>query len=472
MAHVVVIGAGFAGLTAAYRAVQAGHTVTVLEASSKAGGAIQPLTFDLPEGQLTVDAGAEAYASRSQLVGELIDELGLGQDLVSPNPAGSWLYLPEVGAVPAPKVGLWGIPGHPSAPEVVQALGPTGAIRAAQELAMPMDNWTKRRAAGEPITVGELVVDRFGTTVLERLVAPVVGGVHSADPFDVDIETIAPGLVDTAIEHDSVARAVAVRRAAAPPGAAVKTLRGGMHRLIEALVDYLHEHAHLQFTTEVTGLTGDPVAVQTATGQQIPADHIVLAVDGPTAYDLVAPVASVTERPDLGAGVALVALVVDAPQLDDQPRGTGMLVSPAADTVAAKAATHVTAKWDWADQAARRQAPHRHVLRLSYGRITDPTDGSAPGFHTADDELYQLALADAAAMFGVEDVAFSESVVAHHVVRWRHEMPVTTPGNAQRLDAIRQAADATDWLHVTGAWFAGTGLAAIAQHTKNFNPLQ
>lgn len=474
MAHVVVVGAGFAGLTAAYTAVQAGHTVTVLEAGPRPGGAIQPLTFDLPEGSLTVDAGAEAYASRSQRVGELLDQLGLGDSLVTPNPAGSWLYLPEVGAVTAPKVGLWGIPGHPSAPEVVQALGPTGAIRAAQELAMPMDNWTRRRAAGEAITVGELVVDRFGTTVLERLVAPVVGGVHSADPFDVDIETIAPGLIDTAIQHDSVARAVAVRRAAAPPGAAVKTLRGGMHRMISALEEYLHDHAQLHFNTEVTALESDPVAVRTANGQQIHADHVVLAVPGPTAFDLVDQLSPLTDRPDLGTGVALVVLVVDAPALDNQPRGTGMLVSPAAQNVAAKAATHVTAKWDWANQAASQQAPHRHVLRFSYGRVTDPADGSAPGYHTGNDELYQLALADAAAMFGLNSAKLSETVVAHEVVRWRDEMPVTTPQNAQRLGEITRAAASLKWLHVTGAWFAGTGLAAIAQHATNldFNPLQ
>ena len=38
MSSVVVIGAGVAGLTAAYRLRQAGHRVTVLEAKPHAGG--------------------------------------------------------------------------------------------------------------------------------------------------------------------------------------------------------------------------------------------------------------------------------------------------------------------------------------------------------------------------------------------------------------------------------------------------
>ena len=463
MAHVVVVGAGIAGLTAAYAAVRAGHAVTVLEAAPMAGGAIQPLTFHLPEGPLTVDAGAEAYASRSKLVGELIEELGLGDDLVTPNPDGSWLYLPEIGAVQAPKLGMWGIPGDPTAPEVVHAIGPSAAARAAQEFTLPMDTWADRRATGEPITVGALVADRFGPTVLERLVAPVVAGVHSADPHDVDIDTIAPGLLDAAIRHGSVAAAIAKLRAAAPPGAAVKTLTGGMHRLIDALVNYLHAHATVRFNTNVTALQADTKSVLTADGERIGADHIVLAVNGPAAYDLVAPLGQLTERPATGAGVALAVLVLDEPLLDARPRGTGMLVSPAAQSVAAKAATHVTAKWEWAQQSANALAEHRHVLRLSYGRITDLTDGTAPGHRTPDDELRQLAVADAAAMFGLSQEQLTDALRAFSVVRWRDEMPLTTPENQQKLAAITQAAEATDWLHVTGAWFAGTGLAAITQ---------
>ena len=327
-----------------------------------------------------------------------------------------------------------------------------------------MDPWANRRANGEPITVGALVADRFGPTVLERLVSPVVAGVHSADPHDVDIDTIAPGLLDAAIRHGSVATAIAELRAAAPPGAAVKTLTGGMHRLIDALVKYLQDHAQVRFNTNVTALEAVTKSVLTADGERIAADHIVLAVNGPAAFDLVSPLGQLTDRPATGAGVALAVLVVDEPQLDTHPRGTGMLVSPAAQTVAAKAATHVTAKWEWAQQSASALAEHRHVLRLSYGRITDPADGTAPGHNTPDGELRQLALSDAAAMFGLDQEQLTEALVAFEVVRWRDEMPLTTPTNKQQLAAITRAAEAVDWLHVTGAWFAGTGLAAITQH--------
>lgn len=474
MTHVVIVGAGISGLIAAYRAVEAGCRVTVLEAKDHAGGAIQPATFELPEGTLTVDAGAEAFASRSTEVRESIHALGLTDQLVTPNPAGSWLYLPQAGAVPSPKLGMWGIPGDPWAPEVVEAIGETAAARAAQDLDRPMDDWAARVEAGEAVTVGALVADRFGDVVLQRLVAPVVAGVHSADPHDIALETIAPGLLARAIEHQSVAKAITHLRAAAPPGAAVQTLNGGMHRLVTALVASLRATADLRCNTAVTALDAATQTVHTADGGSLRADHVVLAVNGPTAFDLVAPETGLTQRPQFGAGVGLVILVVDDPALDAHPRGTGMLVSPAVTTVRAKAATHITAKWDWAGQSAKALAPHRHVIRLSYGRITDPADGSAPGHATSDTELLDLARADLAAMFGLDEQQLTERIVASKVVRWRDEMPLTTPENARRLAAVVDATDATDWLHVTGAWFAGTGLAAIAKHATALKiyPLQ
>ncbi len=83
--------------------------------------------------------------------------------------------------------------------------------------------------------------------------------------------------------------------------------------------------------------------------------------------------------------VTIVTLVLEAPALDDAPRGTGVLVSPDAG-VAAKGLTHATAKWEWLEQAV----PGRHVVRLSYGRGGSRPD---PGLDTA--------LADASVLLGV-----------------------------------------------------------------------
>ena len=121
--------------------------------------------------------------------------------------------------------------------------------------------------------------------------------------------------------------------------------------------------------------------------------------------------------------VTLVTLVVDAPELDVAPRGTGVLVAAGAG-VGARALTHVTAKWDWVREAAEG----RHVLRLSYDAADRP-DADA-------------AARDAAALLGVplphpDDAA---------LVTWERAAPRT---------------HAVDGMHYLGEAVAGTGIAAV-----------
>lgn len=59
-AHVVVIGAGIAGLTAAFELTRAGHEVTILEASHRAGGRIFTMREPFTDG-LYGEAGAMRY---------------------------------------------------------------------------------------------------------------------------------------------------------------------------------------------------------------------------------------------------------------------------------------------------------------------------------------------------------------------------------------------------------------------------
>ena len=115
--------------------------------------------------------------------------------------------------------------------------------------------------------------------------------------------------------------------------------------------------------------------------------------------------------------------------------------------------THVTAKWDWA-----RTAPHRHVLRLSYGRVSDAPDASTPGFGTADEELLDRAVADATLLTGVD---LAGAVVHSFVVRWRSALPAATPGHRAAVRAVRDWLDGQAGLDAVGAWLAGTGLAAV-----------
>jgi oxygen-dependent protoporphyrinogen oxidase len=151
--------------------------------------------------------------------------------------------------------------------------------------------------------------------------------------------------------------------------------------------------------------------------------------------------------------VDVATLVLDAPDLDAAPRGTGLLVAEDAHAgVAAKALTHATAKWAWLADAA---GPGRHVVRLSYGQ----TGHANPAQGIDDDALRALALRDVAALLGVALEPTQVAGFARAV--WTNAVSRAARGQAARVDAVREAVAATPGLEATGAWIAGTGLASV-----------
>jgi len=60
--RVLIVGAGLAGLSAAYELTQAGHDVTVLEARTRPGGRVHTLRDPFPDG-LYAEAGATRVPS-------------------------------------------------------------------------------------------------------------------------------------------------------------------------------------------------------------------------------------------------------------------------------------------------------------------------------------------------------------------------------------------------------------------------
>jgi len=341
-----VVGGGIAGLVVSRRLAMAGRSVLLIEASDHLGGTVRRHMV----GGIDLDAGAESFATRGGTVAALATELGLGNDVVSPAAAGAWLQPASGAAVPLPATSLLGIPGVPLAADVIAAVGARAAMRAQLDSVIP------HLMAPKSLTLGDLVRRRMGSGVLEKLVAPVVQGVHSRHPDELSIDRAAPGLRAALALHGSLAAAVRSLREAAPAGSAVQGIRGGVNRLVIELVADLATY----------GVTVE-LGRRVSSGAQL---------DGTVVR------ATPFEKP-AGRSTVLATLVVDAPELDAAPRGTGVLVAQGADGIRARALTHATAKWVW----LRERADGHHVLRLSYE--VEPED------------LDTVARADAEALLGV-----------------------------------------------------------------------
>ncbi len=497
-ADVVVIGGGVAGLIAARSSARNGLTVILVDGSETLGGFVATHTV----AGIRVDSGADSFASRGGLlrpnpaapaaklgpVAELIQDLGLDERIVSPNTTGAWLQLSDR-AAPLPKLTILGIPGAPLASDVRRIIGWGGALRA------QLDRYQPLLRVRPETDLGGIVRRRMGQRVLDRLVTPIVQGVHSAHPDLVDVHAVLPGLTTAMTRHGSLSGAVLSlieeRGSTAAAGSAVAGLSGGMFTLIEALIAdcerYGVEFRMGRAVTEVAaalprGHDGAPDADQAPEADHAPEAgkarwRVTLALgpaaSSPTEIDSLAVVVATSFRSGLAllaglgvdtgtaadwpepASVDLATIVIDDARLDAAPRGTGVLVAPGVPGVRAKALTHATSKWPWLAEAA---GPGRHVLRLSYDRAADA--------EPADSVTQAEALADAGTLLGL---ALDESAVAGFAVtRWDDSLAFATVGHRARVEKLlTQTAELDASLIVVGAWVAGTGLAAtVAQARK------
>nr|WP_269453868.1 FAD-dependent oxidoreductase [Pseudoclavibacter sp. 13-3] len=475
----MVVGGGIAGLVSAWTAVQAGRRVIVLEAGDHVGG---PVTGHVLAG-LEMDAGTESFATRGGRVEPLLAELGLAGRVVAPNPAGAWVGYRCDGCFAAsrlPRTGLLGIPADldeqgAAYGELVEAIGAEGARIARLDLTLPPSVGVD---AVEPraTTLGTLVEQRMGRAVVDRLVAPVAGGIYSGDPYEMPVESVAHGLLAALAETGTLSAAVRNLQAQRAPGSAVRGLAGGMHTLTDRLRSrivvaggriLLHSRVdRIERMTDGWRVRADAIDAGAADGA--PAERQVHEPSSPAWHTAAQLVLATTADPALHlleifeaggwahpAAVALVTLVVDDARLDAEPRGTGLLVTADAPDVQAKAMTHASAKWRWITDAAASTHPGRHVLRLSYGRAGQPTA-------LGDDELRAQAVRDARVLTGV-DIA-DHAVVASAVHHWLNVQP------SDRAIEIRQAVDAAVAHHgdlaVVGSWRSGTGLASVMPHAR------
>ncbi len=138
--NIIVIGAGPAGLTAAYKLVQAGHKVRVYEAGAHVGGLAR--SFEL-WGQ-TVDCGPHRFFSNDKIVNDFFKEV-VKDDYVNVNRLTRIYYNNRFFYYPL-KVS-----------NVLLNIGPLGIIQILWSYALTRINPVKN-----PQTFEEWVVDKFG----------------------------------------------------------------------------------------------------------------------------------------------------------------------------------------------------------------------------------------------------------------------------------------------------------------------
>ena len=422
-----VVGGGIAGLSAAWE-LRGRADITVYEPGDP-GGRIRTERFE----ERLVESGPDAFITRVPEGLELCAELGI-VDLVEPA-AGRTLIWWDGRPRALPEGLVLGVPRQLGPTIRSGLISPAGLLRAAADLIMP--------ATPPPgdLSVRELVSRRFGKEIADRLVDPLVGGIHAADTDYLSAECTVPQLLQAARGSRSLLLGLRRTGAGGPAGPIFATPRQGLTSMVERLVDRLAKEGvpvERQSVSSVRPVEGgwalEPV------GQVY--DSVVLATPAATAAGLLG-----TEAPSgLGAiesaSVAIVTL--GYPRFETPASANGILV-PRSSGMLMTACSFASAKWPhWA-------GPGRTILRVSTGR-----HGDDRALEMDDDGLAGRLTDEVSTVLGL--AAGPETV---RVSRWPRSFPQYRVGHRELTRSIDSELRARfPGVEVCGSSYGGAGIPA------------
>ena len=486
---IAVVGGGMAGLAAAWQlatglddGAPAGRPgrvgsgdgalgdvrIVVLEAGSRFGGKVRSTEFC----GRTVDVAADAFLARRPEATDLCTELGLDDARVAPGASGAALWAR--GRLRMMPDGLnLGVPSRwgPLARSGILSAG--GAARAALDLVRT--HHAEPGATGDR-AVGEVVAARLGKQVVERLVDPLIGGIHAGGVTDLSAESTFPPLLVAERRSGSLMRRLRLPPPPSDPGGVTPpvfwSLEGSTARLPAELAEALAARGvalHTGVAVERLDrdgpgdgrwrltLAGDTAGVSGADGSSdstrtLTVDGVILAVPAGQASTLLdghAPLAAGLLAGIQHASVSVVTLAMPVGTIRSHLRGTGFLV-PRTSTFDGRPAiitgcTYLTRKWPG---LAR---PDDELIRVSVGRFGDDRADNLD-----DDELTGAAFAELTSILDI-DGRPSQSMVT----RWDGAFPQYSVGHLDRTARIEEAVATLGGVAVAGAAYRGVGIPAV-----------
>jgi oxygen-dependent protoporphyrinogen oxidase len=447
---IAIVGAGIAGLAAAFFLRDEPAQVIVLDGAARPGGKLAVAEV----AGCPVDVGAEALLTRRPEGTGLIEAAGLGGELVPAGTTAARIWSRgEMRPLPARQ--FMGVPADAAGLAQAGLLSTAGLARARQEPDLP----STHRDGDVP--VASYVAARFGQEVVDRLVDPLLGGVYAGRSEELSFEATLPALADESRRHATLTAAVAALlppaasdgAASAPRPPVFSSLAGGLGTLPAALATA--SGAQLRTGAMVRELAATDRGWRLTIGsahapQWLDADAVILALPGRPASRLLAGVpGAAAASAALGeisyASMAIVTLAYPVAAFPRLPDTSGYLV-PAVDGHPVKAVTFSSVKWP----QLRQRAADLIFVRCSLGRI-----GEEQVLQRDDAELTALAAADLAAATGVRGAP-----TASLVTRWGGALPQYTVGHLDRVARIQASLATQPRLAGCGAAYAGVGIPA------------
>ncbi len=463
--RVAVVGAGMAGMVAAYELSKRPDLDPVLlEASGRLGGTVETMHAD----GFTVETGPDSWVSDKSAARELAEALGLGSELIYSNDAVRRNYLVRGDQlVPMPDGMRMMVPTRwlpiLESPLFSHEARMAYLLEPGRAAELKAEAQAQIQARGEDFDepVRSFITRHFGPEATETVAGPLLAGV-----FGGDIDTLSAGAVLAPFvrqerEHGSlIAPAMAQlerdRAEGRAPEPVFTTLRSGLSTLIERLAAALPAGS-IRRGTEVASLrrcgTGWALALAAAgTGKPERFDAVVLATPAHVTRALLTPVhpeaAALLAMEATSAIVVALCFAGEAAAQLRVPRGFGFLVPPGR----ALSEEPELLAGTFMDQKFPHRAPPGGVfLRGFFGGHAAPR---MMGWE--DGRIAEAARLQFAKLLG--PVPRPDHAV---VRRWPRSLPQYAVGHPARMRVLSGYLRELPGLALTGNAYHGVGLPAL-----------
>jgi oxygen-dependent protoporphyrinogen oxidase len=265
-----IIGAGIAGLTAAYELVKAGERPYIIEP-----GPIGGMLRSQQQQGFTLECGPNVIVERPEMT-ELLRELRVSDSVCHPsvNPYGQYVwYHNKPVKVPAGPAGVFASP-----------LFSLGA-----KLALPFKVFIPGVLPREDAdySIADFFAPLIGRHATSSLLDPVLKGIYGGDVDALSARSIFPGLWGSGQEGRSIFGYMTSRSSRGKPP--IMVLRGGIQRLTETLWKNISSHVqHLEVQAErISSLAAKRYRIALSDGRHIEVDGCIVTAAGKRAAPVV-----------------------------------------------------------------------------------------------------------------------------------------------------------------------------------------
>ena len=446
--RVVVIGGGISGLTAAYELVQRNVECTLVETTDRLGGVIRT---DRVEDCL-VEAGPDSFIAQKPWALELIEELGLGGQVIGSNDDRRRTYVVRKNKLRPLPDGIQFL-----APTKVLPMLTTGLLSPAAKLQMlrewfrlPNKNATER-------SIAAFVLDHYGREVNEYLAQPMLAGVYGGAPEQLSLQAVMPRFLELERKHGSVSRGMLAARAKAPKPKAGSslflTLRGGMQQLVDALVERIQDKVRfVHHQAEAVERPGSGAYRIRLERDSIGADAVILAVPGWSAAALLrqidAALAADLERIPYHSSIT-GAFIYHRPPFNRPLNGFGFLVP--------RAENRLTAACTWVNTKFSHRAPDNRAFLRAF-----VAGENAEHHKESSDKLLAGAISDELQQI----MRFDHEPDAVQITHWDRAMAQYQVGHSQLKRDIEERLFHHSGLHIAGNAFDGIGVPDCIRRSR------